>query len=131
MPNWVYNEVDIHASMDEVQQFLATDNGSDNPDNPPPRFNLHRLYPERFGADDLCGFKAWNYDWMVDHTGAKWNPTISVISETNGVTYLGFDSAWCPVNELLERLHKLTGWTIHNEFEEEQPEYEGSYHCEG
>jgi predicted RNA-binding Zn-ribbon protein involved in translation (DUF1610 family) len=34
------------------------------------------------------------------------------------------------MNELLERLHQLTGWTIQNEFEEEQPEFEGSFHCE-
>lgn len=68
---------------------------------------------------------------MVYHTGSKWNPEVPVIYETNGVTHLGFDSAWCPVNELLDRMHDMTGWTIYNEFEEEQPEYEGSFHCEG
>jgi hypothetical protein len=130
MPNWVYNEVDIHASLDEVQEFLAVDSDMDEPNRPVSRFNLHKLYPERFEADDLCGHKAWDYDWMVENTGSKWNPTISAISENSGTTQLGFDSAWSPMNELLERLHQLTGWTIDNEFEEEQPEYEGSLHCE-
>lgn len=131
MPNWVYNEVDIHASLDEVQEFLATDNDMDDPSQTVTRFNLHKLYPERFGADDLCGFQDWDHDWMVENTGSKWNPTIDVVSEENGLTILGFDSAWSPMNELLSRLHVLTAWTIHNEFEEEQPEYEGSFHCEG
>lgn len=131
MPNWVFNEVDIHASVDEVGLFLAIDYDAGAQENPATHFNLHKLFSERFVADDLCGFEAWDYDWMVDNTGSKWNPKISAISEENGVTYLGFDSAWSPVNELLERLHKITGWVIHNEFEEEQPEYEGSFHCEG
>lgn len=131
MPNWVYNEVDIHASLDEVQKFLALDNDMDDPLQPVTRFNLHELFPERFELDDPCGFKAWNYDWMVENTGSKWNPNISAISEDNGMTQLGFDSAWSPMNELLERMHQLTGWIIECEFEEEGPEYEGSFHCEG
>ncbi len=36
-----------------------------------------------------------------------------------------------PNNELLERLHQLTGWVLSNDYEEEQPEYEGSLRCEG
>ena len=48
MPNWVFNEVDIHASMDEVRLFLATDNRDENSDNPVCRFNLHKLFPARF-----------------------------------------------------------------------------------
>lgn len=128
MPNWVYNEVDVHAPLTEVRAYFAVDSDQNQPVS---RFNLHRLFPERFSADDPCGFQAWDYEWMVEHTGSKWNPTISAISEKNGVTFLGFDSAWSPMNELLERLHQLTGWVVHNEFEEEQPEYEGSLHCEG
>lgn len=124
MPNWVYNEVDIHASRDEVQKFLAVDPEAADSSCPATHFNLHKLFPRRFEADDLCGFKNWDYDWMVEHTGAKWNPVINTISEMDGVTLLGFNSAWCAMNDLLERIHKLTGWTIHSEFEEEQPEYE-------
>ncbi|UWR28315.1 hypothetical protein K3757_18645 (plasmid) [Sulfitobacter sp. S223] len=131
MPNWVFNEVDIHAPLDEVQAFFAPDFEMDEPSKAVTRFNLHKLYPDRFSADDLCGFNGWDYDWMVENTGSKWNPNLEGITEENGVTFLGFDSAWSPMNELLARLHILTGWTIHNEYEEEQPEYEGSFHCEG
>jgi hypothetical protein len=130
MPNWVCNEVEINASLEQVQQFLTIAYDMDDPERPVNRFNLHKLYPERFEANDLCGYVAWDYDWMVKNTGSKWNPTIHALEE-NGITYLGFDSAWSPMNELLERMHQLTGWTIHNEFEEEQPEFEGSFHCEG
>jgi|TARA_R100000935_G_scaffold57366_1_gene91170 hypothetical protein len=130
MPNWVYNEVDIHAPLADVQPFLTIDYDMDDPKLPVNRFNLHKLYPDRFDAGDQRGFEAWDHDWMVKNTGSKWNPTIHA-SDENGITSLGFDSAWNPMNELLERLHKLTGWTIHNEFEEEIPQYEGSFHCEG
>jgi hypothetical protein len=81
MPNWVYNEVEVHASLEEVQPYLAVDSDMGDPNRPVTRFNLHRLYPERFAVDDPCGHRAWNYDWMVENTGAKWNPTISAISE--------------------------------------------------
>ncbi len=67
---------------------------------------------------------------MVEHTGAKWNPNISTITDDVSETFLAFDSAWAPMNPLLKRLHALTGWTIHNRFEEEQPEFEGDFHAE-
>lgn len=88
MPNWVYNEVDVHASLAEVQAFLTLDSDAADPLKAATRFNLHRLYPERFGPDDLCGYRAWDYDWMVQNTGSKWNPEISAISEEGGVTHL-------------------------------------------
>lgn len=67
---------------------------------------------------------------MVEHTGSKWNPAIFDAKEEKGSTFLAFDSAWAPMNPLLKRLHTLTGWTIHNYFEEEQPEFEGDFHAE-
>lgn len=67
---------------------------------------------------------------MADNTGSKWNPSIPTVFHGNDVTMLRFDSAWFPTNELLARLHLLTGWTIHNAFIEEQPQFEGSFHCE-
>lgn len=54
MPNWVHNEVDIHAPLKEVQKFLASDTDNLPPNKTVTRFNLHMLYPERFDADDLC-----------------------------------------------------------------------------
>lgn len=67
---------------------------------------------------------------MVENTGSKWNPEIFDIKEEKEGTFLAFDSAWSPLNPLLERLHKLTGWTIHNAFEEECPQFEGDFHAE-
>ncbi len=67
---------------------------------------------------------------MVEHTGSKWNPEISIITDDITETFLAFKSAWTPMNPLLRRLHALTGWTIHNHFEEEQPEFEGDFHAE-
>ena len=131
MPNWCFNAVEIQAPLGEVRAYLATDYFMDDPSRPISRFNLHRLFPDRFSADDLCGHNAWDYDWMVKHTGAKWNPNICVREREPGLTVLDYDTAWMPNNLLLERLHKMTGWTIHNTFEEEQPEFEGDLHCEG
>lgn len=52
MPNWVYNEVEISAPLSQVQDFLASDYDMDDPKQPIHRFNLHRLFPERFEAGD-------------------------------------------------------------------------------
>lgn len=52
MPNWVYNEVEISAPITEVQEFLAPDFDMDDPKRPIHRFNLHRIFPERFDATD-------------------------------------------------------------------------------
>lgn len=67
---------------------------------------------------------------MVENTGSKWNPTIFIATDDGTGTFLAFDSAWAAMNPLLKRLHALTGWTIHNHFEEEQPEFEGYFHAE-
>ena len=33
-------------------------------------------------------------------------------SDVDGVSLLGYDSAWTPNNGTLQRLHEKTGWTI-------------------
>jgi hypothetical protein len=67
---------------------------------------------------------------MVEHTGSKWNPSIDDIEDRVDATVLTYRSAWAPNNPLLKRLHALTGWTMHNRFEEEQPEFEGEWYAE-
>jgi hypothetical protein len=52
MPNWVHNEVEISAPLSQVQDFLAPDFDMDDLNRPILRFNLHRLFPERFDAAD-------------------------------------------------------------------------------
>ncbi len=52
MPNWVHNEVEISAPLSQVQDFLAPDFDMDDLNRPIRRFNLHRLFPERFDAAD-------------------------------------------------------------------------------
>jgi len=51
MPNWVYNEVEIMASKREVEEFLTPATETEGQTR---RlcFNMHRLYPDRFGEDD-------------------------------------------------------------------------------
>jgi hypothetical protein len=51
MPNWVYNEVEIMASKHKVEEFLTAVPTTEG-EKPRLCFNLHRLYPERFGEDD-------------------------------------------------------------------------------
>lgn len=52
MPNWVFNEVEISAPLLQVQDFLAPDFDMDDPRRPIQRFNLYRLFPERFDTVD-------------------------------------------------------------------------------
>lgn len=61
MPNWNYNSVKIHAPEHEVREWLTEDRGD-------LYFNMHRLFPERYDADDEAGHKTWNYDWVDEHT---------------------------------------------------------------
>lgn len=77
MPNWVYNEVEIAAPLCEVQAYVFE---TDDPEGTKGRkirfFNLHLLFPKRFEAEDARGLIAWDYDWMVEYLGTKWNPRI-------------------------------------------------------
>lgn len=130
MPNWVSNELSIAASYDEFRAFMARDTSGPDASLLVEYFNLHRLFPERFGPEDLCGFEAWDYDWMVDHTGTKWNPKIDHVSSCIEYIVVTFDSAWSPPKLLLERLHQITGWKLQNVFEEEAGDFEGTFACE-
>ena len=62
---------------------------------------------------------------------AKWNPKIDLIEEVDGKTQLAFDTAWCAPNELLERLHTLTGWKIVNQHDDPDAEYDLMMVCDG
>ncbi|MGB1265726.1 MAG: hypothetical protein ACPG6L_08345 [Nereida ignava] len=66
---------------------------------------------------------------MIRITGTKWNPSVLVDASDMSVTKLTYRTAYEPNNRALERLHRLTGWEVHNAFEEEQPEFEGELHC--
>ena len=131
MPNWVYNEVEIAAPLSEVQAYLFETADPDCQGQNVYFFNLHRLFPERFEADDQRGLEAWDYDWMRENVGTKWNPKIDYVADDEGGTRLSFDSAWCPPRELLEHLHELTGWRIVNQHDGENPEYDAVFICDG
>ena len=130
MPNWVYNEVEIAAPLSEVQAYLFETVDPECQGQRVHYFDLHRLFPDRFKADDQQGLEAWDYDWMVENIGTKWNPKIDLIEEVDGKTQLAFDTAWCAPNELLEHLHTLTGWKIVNRHDEENPDYDAVFTCE-
>ena len=66
---------------------------------------------------------------MYDQTGTKWNPTIYLAEEKWSRTYIEYNTAWAPNNLLLKRLHEMTLWRVMNEYEEEQPEFEGVFEC--
>lgn len=132
MPNWNYNAVEIHAPKAAVMERLVL-----HPGNPECgtgehyRFNMHKLFPETFPADDPMGEKNWDYDWFVDNTGSKWAPEVYVSeNEHADVTYLNYDTARSPNNLTLRRLHEKTGWFIRNDYEEEGMQFSGSFTCD-
>lgn len=127
MPNWTENTVRIDAPIDAVKSRLLheTDNGRDEY-----YFNMHKLFAERFAADDLTGSMDWEYDWAVHQTGSKWFPVIQAIEEREGSTRLTYDTARAPNNSTLERLFDLTRWTIENEYEEPGMGFEGIFTCD-
>ena len=131
MPNWVYNEVEIAAPLSEVQAYLfETDDPESTTGGKTHYFNLRQLFPERYDIGDERGMKAWDYDWMVEYLGTKWNPRIDCIIEVEGGTHLGFDTAWSAPENLLRRLHDLTGWKIVNHYDEEDGDHDVVFTCE-
>ena len=68
---------------------------------------------------------------MLDHVGTKWNPRIDSISELEGKTHLGFESAWSAPESLLRRLHELSGWKIVNRHDDPDAEHDLVLVCEG
>ena len=113
MPNWNYNSVEIHAPIEAVKEWLVPKDESSF------EFNMHKLFPETFPADDPTGSMSWDYDWFVNNTGSKWAPDVDLCTDEDPtVTYLSYDTAWAPNNLTLMRLYELTGWTIVNEYEE-------------
>ena len=118
MPNWNSNCVEISAPISEVKKYLVYDKKEKSF-----TYNMHILYPDVFDFSDLDGLKNWDYDWAVENTGSKWFPVIDHVfegvSETGQVqTILCYDTARCPNNDLLTKLHEMTGWAIKNTYEE-------------
>jgi hypothetical protein len=68
---------------------------------------------------------------MLEHIGTKWNPRIDSISELEGKTHLGFESAWSAPESLLRRLHELSGWKIVNRHDDPDAEHDPVMTCEG
>lgn len=77
---------------------------------------MHRLFPRRFGPDDLEGFKNWCPSWAQKNTGTKWFPNLSVCGDGK-FTSLYYDTAEGPNIKTLIKLSKLTGWHISIEYE--------------
>ena len=113
MPNWNSNKVAIYAPLEEVKKYLVFE------DRNYIYFNIPKVFPYRFSADDLLGSKGWDYDWTIENTGTKWFPSIDNVQELgHDITELQYDTAREPNNIFLHRLHKLTDWKIENEYEE-------------
>ena len=126
MPNWNSNGVTINAPLSEVSKYLVF-----NADKSSAQFNMHMLFPKTFNSDDLTGDKGWDYDWAADNTWAKWFLHTEVINDlSNNQTYLGYETARCPNNHLLKKLHDLTGWNILNQYDEPNMNIRWSFICE-
>ena len=116
MPNWNYNELTIYAPRTEVKKWLAW-----RVRNRAYFFNMHKLFPERFGADDKDGFKGWDYDWYVQNTGSKWCAEIypsAINKDEPGMTKMFYETAWSPNLALIERLHEETSWRMECYYDE-------------
>lgn len=92
-------------------------------------FNMHKLFPERFPEGDELWVENCELDWMIENTGSKWVPGLE-IDEFGNDTRLIYDTARVPNKWTLERLHRLTGWTITNEYEEPNMLVEWTFTCE-
>lgn len=72
MPNWNSNSVAIHAPLNAVKAYLVHKHEDAY------MFNMHKLFPDKFSAEDPTGELTWDYDWAVDNTGSKWFPEVYI-----------------------------------------------------
>jgi Ferredoxin-like domain in Api92-like protein len=123
MPNRNTNIVKIFAREAQVREYLIVREDMTH-------FNMHKLFPEHFPADDLAGYNNWDYEWACTNTGARGFPDIHITSEPDDdVTCLGYETAWTPNTGTLARLHELTGRRIECEYEEPGNGFEGTFAC--
>lgn len=113
----------IEAPLEEVKTYLCQDAQGAYV------FNLHLLYPERFGADDPEGYKNYDEMWMWENLGSRFNPDIEQMEDHGAACRLKFESPIHPCTELLAVLHKATGWTMLDEYEADFNEFRGIVKC--
>ena len=124
MPNWNSNGVAIHAPLEAVKAYLVPQADDTY------LFNMHLLFPDRFPVVDPTGEINWDYDWAVDNTGSKRFPDVTIDRcGPKAPTLLNYDTARAPNNDLLGRLHEMTGWPIDNVYEEPGAGFEGTFSC--
>lgn len=123
MPNWNYNYVTFSAPQEEVKNYLVKEKNYYY-------FNMHILFPERFGSSDLIWNKNWDYDWCVENTGSNWYPKVTLGVNQTGLLIMDYDTEWAPNNRTLLRLSLVANCEVMNEYEEPWMWFEGEFICE-
>lgn len=118
MPNWVSNEIKIHGSKEDIDDFEQYLSKSDIPFD----FNLFLPYPEEFKIlDDAyneaeaagiprdklpkSGYAQGGYDWCDYNWGTTWNSESASVERTSDESISGwFDTAWSPPLGVLQAM---------------------------
>ena len=110
MPNWCHNVLKITGPKDEIQSIVNT------------QLDFEKIFPtpadlipdtcDKFGMTEfqkqanliVYGHESW-YGWRVVNWGTKWNPSETVITQSDTKTIdVVMNTAWSPPLKLLKKL---------------------------
>lgn len=116
MPNWCYNNVELHhddiAKIDALEEELKKDDAQP----------LNHLCPNPKGE--------WEYEWSVNNWGTKWDVSpMDWERFSDNCIRMNFDSAWSPPITLYEFLES-EGWTVNALYHEPGMGFAGKF-CDG
>ena len=117
MPNIVHNQLSIQFDDEkEFKKFIKSINSSKSTSTDTFYSLAYSLFPPPKDVED-------EYAWTISNYGGKWGDwytSTKHMHRSNKAVYV-FDSAWCPlltlaekINELLDREVSLNFWSIDN-----------------
>lgn len=118
MPNWCDNTVEVVGDKHELREFIeAVISKPCNVDDPYTNYDFTMLHPIPKDEEDN------SYNWCNRNWGTKWRPQeIIRHDDESKPQYAEFDyqTAWCPPNELWQKISGLyPNLAFMNRFEEQ------------
>ena len=129
MPNWVYNEVYLTGTKEQIQEIKDFLKGKDTPeDSEESVFCFAKLiippedmYTGNMGPEDWDKHPVNWFNWCPEHWGTKWPACDAEILEEDEEHILySFKTAWSSPDPIIEALGKTFKGSMEFKYYEEQ-----------
>ena len=123
MPNYITNRIRVRAKdWEALKSALINDGGHVD-------FNKVKPMPDSVYQEDLvgssyippAGFSETWYTWSNREWGTKWNAAYTEVDSANHE--IKFDTAWASPRPVIQKLHEITGISLHILFADENSGY--------